>query len=67
MQKQKPSTSLRVKTFNLYKNKDKNLQPLRTKTKAFNLCKSKNKTFQISKTKTKAHKHKCMKVVDALG
>jgi hypothetical protein len=48
----------KAKTFNLSKNKDKNLQPPRVKTKAFNFFKSKNKNLQPPRAKTKAHKHK---------
>jgi hypothetical protein len=33
----KNSTSLRTRTFNLFKNKNKNLQPPKAKTKTFNL------------------------------
>jgi hypothetical protein len=56
----------KVKTFNLFKSKGKNLQHPRTKQKAFNLSKGKNKNLQPPRAKTKTHKHKCMKVVDAL-
>jgi hypothetical protein len=42
-QEQKPLTFIRAKTFHLFKNKDKNLQPSRAKTKAFKFFKSKNK------------------------
>jgi hypothetical protein len=66
-QEHKPSTSLKARTFNLFKCKYKNLQLPRAKTKAFNLSKSKNKNLQPPRPKTKAHKHKRMKVVDALG
>jgi len=59
--------SLRIRTFNLSTSKDKNLQPPRAKIKAFNFSKSKNKNLQPLRAKTKAHKHKRMKVIDALG
>jgi hypothetical protein len=67
MSKNLQHSKARAKTFNFSKSKDKYLQPPRAKTKAFNLFKSKNKNLQPPKVKTKAHKHKCMKVVDALG
>jgi hypothetical protein len=55
-QEQKPSTFLKAKTINLSKNKDKNLQPLRSKTKAFNLFKflrARTRTFNLQE------KNKC--------
>jgi hypothetical protein len=67
MNKNLRHSKAKTKTFNLLESKNKNLQPPRTKTKAFNLSKSKNKTLQPPKAKTKAHKHKHMKVADALG
>jgi hypothetical protein len=45
----------------------KNLQHSKEITKIFNLFKNKNKNLQPPIAKTKAHKHKRMKVVDALG
>jgi hypothetical protein len=67
MNKNLQHSKAKAKTFNLFKNKYQNLQPPRAKTKAFNLFKSKNKNLQPLKVKTKAHKHKRMKVIDALG
>jgi hypothetical protein len=48
---------MRTRTFNLFKNENKNLQPLRAKTKAFNLSESKSKNLQPPKEKTKVFNH----------
>jgi hypothetical protein len=52
-QEQKPSTFLRAKTFNLFKNKNKNLQPPIVKTKVFIFSNSTNKNLQPPIVKTK--------------
>jgi hypothetical protein len=42
-----------MKTFNLFKNKNKNLQPPKVKTKIINPSKNKNKNLQPLREKTK--------------
>jgi hypothetical protein len=67
MNKNLQHSKVKAKAFNLFKSKDNNLQHQRAKTKAFNFYKDKNKNLQPQRTKQKPHKHKCMKVIDALG
>jgi len=47
-QEHKLSTSLKARTFNLFKSKDKNLQLPRAKTRTFNLQDQKQKPISIS-------------------
>jgi hypothetical protein len=44
---------LKVIAFDLFKSKNKNLQPPRARTKTFNLSKNKNKNLQLSNEKKK--------------